>query len=258
MLKYLQELFKRKDLLIYLITSGLKAQHRNTYLGYLWWILDPLLMAIVYFFLRVVVLSMEGENIGAFLVIGLVAWKWIAATVSSSAKSISGKAGVITQVYLPKAIFPFGSNLTQLINFAFGLVVIVIFLVFYRIAPGFEVLYLPYIMLVQFIFLSAISLVVGYYCMFIRDIDNVLTHVMRLWFYSSPVIWEIDRLPERYHFIADINPAATLLISYRNILMYGTDPEVGKLALIGILSLAVTIYMVYFYHLNEHKIIKAL
>ncbi len=258
MLKYLKELYKRKDLLTYLITSGLKAQYRNTYLGYTWWILDPLLMGIVYYFLRVVILNMEGDNIGAFLIIGLVAWKWVAATVSSSAKSISGRAGVITQVYLPKAIFPFGSNLTQLINFTFGLVVIALFLAFYRIIPGPELLWLPLVMIVQFLFLSAISLVVGYYCTFIRDIDNVLNHVMRLWFYASPVVWEADRLPEQYSFIVNANPVSAILISYRNILMYGTGPELQKLLLLGIFSFAVTVYMIYFYYLNEHKIIKAL
>jgi len=258
MINYLRELFKRKDLLLYLVTSGLKAQYRNTFLGYLWWILDPLLMGAIYYFLRVIVLGMEGENIGAFLIIGLVAWHWINSSLKGSADSISGRSRIITQVYLPKAIFPFGVNLTQMINFSFGLVVVAIFLAAYRIVPGINLLWLPLIMLVQFIFLSALSLVAAYLCTFIRDIDNVLSHFLRLWFWSTPVIWEADRLPEGYHFIIDINPASALLISYRNILMSGTGPEVGKLFIIGLFSFLMTIYMLYYYHLNEHKIIKAL
>ncbi len=256
--EYLRELFKRKDLLIYLVTSGLKAQYRNTFLGYLWWILDPLLMGAIYYFLRVIVLGMEGDNVGAFLIIGLVAWHWINSSLKGSTSSITGRSRIITQVYLPKAIFPFGVNLTQLINFSFGLVVVTIFLAFYRIVPGSELLWLPVIMIVQFIFLSALSLVVAYLCMFIRDIDNVLSHFMRLWFWSTPVIWESDRLPEQYSFIVDINPASVFLLSYRNILMYGTAPEGSKLLLIGVLSCLLTIYMIYYYHLNEHKIIRAL
>lgn len=258
MKKYIQELIKRKDLLIYLVISGLKAQYRNTYLGYLWWILDPLLMGAVYYFLRVVILGMEGENIGAFLIIGLVAWQWIKTTLNSSTKSISGKARIITQVYLPKAIFPLGASLTQLINFSFGLVVIVLFLAFYSIVPDFQVLWLPFIMIIQLIFLTALALIAAYLCMFIRDIDNVLSHVIRLWFWSSPVIWEAGRLPPRYSFIVDINPASTFLISYRNIFMYGESPLFGKLLIIGFLSLLVVVYMVRYYQLNEHKIIKAL
>ncbi len=258
MAQYLQELFKRKDLLLYLVVSGLKAQYRNTFLGYLWWILDPLLMGAIYYFLRVVVLGMEGEYVGAFLIIGLVAWHWINSTLKSSAGSISGRSRIITQVYLPKAIFPFGVGLTQLINFSFGLVVVAVFLAVYRIVPGIELLWLPVIMAVQFIFLAGLALFIAYLCMFIRDIDNVLSHVMRIWFWTTPVIWEADRLPERYHFIIDINPASAFLLSYRNVLMYGAGPEMEKLLVIAVLSFALTAYMIYFYNLNEHKMIRAL
>jgi ABC-type polysaccharide/polyol phosphate export permease len=256
--KYLRELIKRKDLLLYLVVSGIKAEYRNTLLGYVWWILDPLLMGAVYYFLRVVVLGMKGDNIGAFLIIGLVAWKWIASSISKSAKSISGKSGIITQVYLPKALFPFGVTLSQGINFSFGLVVIGLFMVCYRLAPGIEILWLPVIMIVQFMFLSAISLFLAYYATFIRDIENVLNHIMRFWFYGSPVIWETGRIPSKYSYIVDANPASTFLTGYRNILMYNLPPDWQKLFLIGLVSLILIVYMIYFYHLNEHKLIKAL
>ena len=258
MTKYLTELYKRKDLLIYLVVSGLKAQYRNTYLGYAWWILDPLLMGLVYYFLRVIILEMEGDNIGAFLIIGLLSWKWFKSTITSSAKSISGKARIITQVYLPKAVFPLSVNFTQLINFSFGLIVVGFFLAAYRIIPGVEALWLPFVMLVQFLFLSALAMFVAYFCMFIRDIDNVLTHITRLWFWSTPIIWEANRLPEKFSFIVDYNPVSAFVISYRNILMYGESPQLEKLILIGIASLFFTFFMLYYYNLNEHKIIRAL
>lgn len=258
MKKYLYELNKRKDLLIHLVISGIKAEYRNTVLGYFWWILDPLLMGAVYYFLRVVVLGMEGEAIGAFLIIGLVAWKWITSAVSSSAKSITSRSGIITQVYLPKALFPFGTTMTQAINFSFGLVVIAFFLAFYRLVPGIEVIWLPVIMAIQFMFLAAISLILGYYATFVRDIENVLTHVMRFWFYGSPVIWESGRLGEEYQYIIDMNPASAFLMGYRNILMYQKPPEWEKLFIIGTASLIIIVYMVYFYSKNEHKLIKAL
>ena len=258
MKKYLIELNKRKDLLMYLVVSGIKSEYRNTFLGYIWWILDPLLMGAVYFFLRVVVLGMEGEAIGAFLIIGLVAWKWISTTVTKSAKSITSKSGIITQVYLPKALFPFGETMSQGINFTFGLVVIAAFLAFYRLVPGIEVLWLPVIMAIQFMFLSAIALILGYYSTFVRDIENVLTHVMRFWFYGSPVIWEHGRLGSDYQFIIDLNPASAFLMGYRNILMYNIAPDWQRLFIIGVISFVLIIYMLYFYHRNEHKLIKAL
>lgn len=258
MKSYLQELIKRRDLLVYLVLSGLKAEYRNTFLGYLWWILDPLMMGLVYYFLRVVVLGMEGENIGLFLIIGLIAWHWIRSTLKSATKSISDKSKVITNVYLPKAIFPISATLTQLVNFAFGLVAVAIFLVAYRVVPGIEVLWIPFIMLVQFLFLSALALFFAYVCIFIKDIDNIITHITRLWFWTSPVIWEAGRLPPRYSIILDINPATAFIMSYRNVLMYSAQPEFEKLIFIGLASLVVLVYMIYYYYQNEHKMVQAL
>ena len=258
MKKYFRDLYKRKDLLVHLVVSGLKAQHRNTYLGYVWWILDPLLMALVFYFARVLIFGMRGEYIGAYLVVGLVAWKWITSVLIGSAKSISVKSGIITQVYLPKAIFPLGSVFTQMMNFTFSLAVIAIFLAAYRLVPTVYILWFPIVMFTQVIFLTAIALVLAYSCMLIRDFENVLTHITSFWFWTTPVIWETWRLPEQYQQLLRYNPAATLLISYRNILMYQTGPLVQDLLFISMISFAVIIYMLYFYNLNEHKIIRAI
>jgi len=258
MREYIKELIKRKDLLIYLVTSGLKAQHRNTFLGYFWWLLDPMLGAAVYYFVVVVIFGMGGENFGVYLVIGMIAWRWFESTIISSSRSITGQAGIISQVYLPKMIFPLGASMTQLINFSFGLVVIAVFLAAFRIVPGIEIAWLPFIMLVQQLFLIAISLIVAYISVFIRDIENLLSHFMRVWFFASPVIWERGRIPDDYQWIVDANPVAALLDSYRNVLMYGSDPEFNKLFIMGILSIVIIAIAIYHYSQNEHKIIKVL
>src|SRR5690606_27611627 len=143
MKSYIQEMLKRKDLLYYLVKSGLKAEHRNSYLGYFWWLLDPLLNVLVYYFLVVIVLDRGGENYPLFLVIGLVVWRWISTTINSSSKSILRYSSIINQVSLPKALFPLSFTVTQLFNFAFGLVVMAGFLLIYGIMPTWYILYLP-------------------------------------------------------------------------------------------------------------------
>src|SRR5690625_4838591 len=190
---YIQEIKKRKDLIYYLVKSGLKAEHRNSYLGYFWWLLDPLLGVLVYYFLVVIILERGGENFAVFLVIGLVVWRWISSSINASAKSILRYSSIINQVYLPKSIFPLSFSITQFINFLFGLIVIAIFLIANGVTPGIELVYLPVLLVLTFVFLLAIGLVLGYFTVFIRDIDNLLTHVIRLFFYASPIIWEGGR-----------------------------------------------------------------
>ncbi|GGC85474.1 sugar ABC transporter permease [Thalassobacillus devorans] len=255
---YLQEMLKRKDLLIYLVKSGLKAEHRNSYLGYFWWLLDPLLNVLVYYFLVVVILGRGGENYPLFLVIGLVAWRAISATINTSAKSITRYSSIINQVYLPKSLFPLSFTLTQLFNFAFGLVVVAAFLAIYGVMPGWQVVYLPLIVLVQTVFLLGVGMILGYMTVFVRDIDNLLSYVIRIFFYASPIIWEGGRLPPEYSWAVDFNPIAIIVESYRAVLMHQSNPAFTGLLVIFVLSVAAIIFMIRYYSNNEHKIIKAL
>src|SRR5690625_2980093 len=139
---YIQEIIKRKDLLYYLVKSGLKAEHRNSYLGYFWWLLDPLLNVLVYYFLVVIILERGGENYPVFLVIGLVVWRWISSSINTSSKSILRYSSIINQVYLPKSIFPLSFTMTQMFNFMFGLAVIAIFLIFFGVMPSWHIIFL--------------------------------------------------------------------------------------------------------------------
>lgn len=258
MKKYLTELYKRKDLLLYLVTSGLKAQHKNSFLGYFWWLLDPFLNVFIYYFLVVVLFHSTKENYGVYLAIGLVVWKWLGSTVSLASRSIISQAGIITQVYLPKAIFPFGVTLSELINFAFGLLVVALFLVFFKVYPGIELLWLPYIIIMQILFLTAIALLLAFVCVFVRDIDTLVGHIMRVWFYGSPVIWSEDMMPERIHWLLHLNPMTHFLNSFRNVLMYHRAPDSNTLLIIGLFSALTIVLLINIYNRHEHKIIKAL
>jgi len=258
MREYLKEILKRKDLLRYLVMSGLKADNRDSYLGYLWWLLDPLLNVLVYYFVVVTILGRGGPDYPVFLVIGMVVWRWMNTTINSSAKSITRYSSIINQVYLPKAIFPMALTLTQMFNFMFGLVVIAIFLAIFGVIPTWLIVLLPLIIVVQMLFLLAVSLFLGYISVFIRDIDNVVKHTIRIFFYASPVIWESSRFPERYDWLIAINPIAIILNAYRDVLMYHQMPNFLQLLIVGLCSLVAIGLLFRHYSKNEHKIIKAL
>src|SRR5581483_9901144 len=206
MKKYLHDLLKRRDLLLYLVTSGLKAQYRNSFLGYAWWLLDPLLGVAIYYFVVVYVFHRGGGDYGMFLAIGLIVWRWLNATASTASRSIVAQSNIIKQIYLPKLIFPFGAVLTQLINFGFGLLVIALFAIFFRFTPGPTALWLPYITLMQLCFFTLIATTLSYVSVFVRDIEEVVGHILRVWFFGSPVIWPEELLGEKNHWIIALNP----------------------------------------------------
>jgi lipopolysaccharide transport system permease protein/teichoic acid transport system permease protein len=259
MRKYLRHLFERKDLIIYLVISGLKAQYKNSLLGCFWWLLDPFLNVMIYYFIVVVVFHRGGGyEYGMFLVTGMIVWRWLSSTIGSASKSIVGQSGIITQVYLPKAVFPIGAALTQLINFGFGLLVIAIFFAFFRVTPGMKAFWLPFIIMMQMYFLMAIAFPIAYICVFVRDIDNIVDHLMRLWFFGSPVIWQESMIPNKWKWLLDINPMCHFLRSYRNVLMHNSTPDYVALSWIGLTSIIILMLMIYYYSYAEYKIIKAL
>ncbi len=257
--KYLKDLFKRKDLIAYLVTSGLKSQNKNSFLGYFWWLLDPFLNVGIYYFVVVIIFKRaDGANYGIYLVVGMIVWRWLQSTVASASRSILSQSGIITQVYLPKGIFPIGASFTQLINFGFGLVVVGIFFTYFEVDPGIKLLWLPYIIMMQLLFMMAIAFFVAYVCVFVRDIDNIINHLMRLWFFGSPVIWYDSMIPAKGRWLLDINPMYHFLGSFRNVLMHNSNPDYLALYTIGMSSLIFIVLMIFFYSRFEHRIIKAL
>ena len=256
---YINELLKRTDLIKYLVVSGLKSQNKNSYLGFFWWLLDPLLQVVIYYFVVVIIFQRaRGADYGIYLATGLIECRWMATSISTATRSIISQSGIITQVYLPKVTFPLCTVLSQMINFGFGLIVIALCFVFFQIKPGLANIWLPFVISIQFLFLLALSMMIAYLSVFIRDMELLVTHLLRLWFYGSPVIWYADMVPERVSWIIHINPATIFLMSYRSIMINNAAPDVMALTLIGFLSSISIFLLLYLYTNYEHKIIKAL
>src|SRR5690625_1402990 len=204
------------------------------------------------------ILNRGGPDYQVFLVIGLIVWRWISSSINASANSVLRYSSIINHVALPNMIFPLSSTISHLVNFLFGLIVIAFFLLFFVVVPTWHIVYLPLIIIITLLFLLAVGAVLGYITVFVRDIDNMLTHVIRVFFYASPIIWEGGRLPPEYGWAVAINPIAILVDSYRDVLMYHQTPNFIGLGIISVLSILAIVYMVYHYNKNEHKIIKAL
>src|SRR5690625_496774 len=184
MRKYIKEILKRRELVKYLVISGQKADNRDSYLGYFWWLLDPLLNVLIFYFLRVVILESDVENLALILATGVVVWKWMSATINGSSRSITRYSSIINQVYLPKSIFPIATTFSQMFNFSFGLIVIAIFLAAFGVVPGWELIYLLFIILFQLLFLLVICFFIYYILIFIRNFDFLIKLNIRLFFYT--------------------------------------------------------------------------
>lgn len=227
-------------LILYKAEADLRAEAAKTYIGVLWWVLDPVLMMAVFYLVFAVLLQRGTEHFVQFLLIGLVAWRWFLGTVTSGANSIGGGAkGLMRQVYLPKIIFPLVVVVTDLFKFAVVVLLLLVFLWISGFAPNTAYLALPLLLLLQLVLIIGLTCLLAALVPFLPDMLIVVRHLLMMLFFLSGIFYSVDRIPPEYRDYFFLNPMAVLIDSYRGILMHAQWPPFGRL--LGVLVLAVLI-----------------
>ena len=227
------------DLILYKTYADLKSESERTYVGFLWWAIEPVIAMAVYYVVFELVFQRDVPNYVTFLFVGLVPWRWFNTAVMRGANSIIGARGLIQQVYVPKAVFPLTNFVVDTIKF---LVVLLLVLIVVRVG-GFPIgaayLALPLLLLVQGLFIVSLTLLIAAVAPFLPDVRIVIENVMRLLFFLSGVFYDIGDMSPRMQAWFRINPMTTVIESYRNILMHDAWPAFGALAVITVLSLMI-------------------
>lgn len=235
MFKELKKIFERKELVKNLVIKQLKVRYKSSSLGFLWSLLNPLLMMLVYsaVFSRMVRGGAEGiDNYAAFLVVGLFTWNFFAGSLSDSVNAFMGNASLIKKVYFPRIILPVSSVLTNLVNYLLSLAVVFILLGIWGIYPNWSVLYLPAVILIMLLICAGFSFLLATLNVIFRDIEHMIQVVLLAWFFLSPVIYSYEvMIPEHYHELYLMNPMAGLIISFQKILYFGEAPPLNLLLL---------------------------
>ena len=246
-----REMLGRRRLIGYLVRANLKRTHSDTLLGQLWWILDPLLLMAVYVVLIAVVFQRGTPDYPLFIFAAILPWKWFATTLSASSVAVTGREGLIRQVQFPKLVLPASTTLAGTVSFLFGLIALAIMYLFYldRLSP--MVLLIPVIAAVQFVFALSLAILLAALNAFYRDVQNVLGHALRLWFYASPGLYSLDHVTHAptLRSLLGLNPMAPILESYRDVI-YGAEsggsvwPDFIGLAAVLVFSLLLLVLSV--------------
>ena len=224
-------LWQRRHLLRVLIGSNLKRQNKNSVLGYLWWLLDPILLTCVFYILVAVLFRRGGGNQPyiLFLIIGLLSWKAFSDSVGQAVASIRAQASILKSISFPKAVLPLSLVFSNTVHFLFALVVIVALSLWYGNEygtwPNVYYLMLPVVIALQVLFTVGMAFLVSTLGLFFEDTGNIVQHLLRMWYFLSPGLYSIDLVPERYQAVYRLNPLCELMTSYRDILMLGRMPD---------------------------------
>jgi len=246
-----RELTGRWRLVRYLVGADLKRTHADTALGQAWWLLDPILQMLVYYFLFAIILQRETPDFLLFLFAAILPWKWFSTTVNGAMNSVVGRQGLIRQVQFPKIVLPVASTVAETFSFAIGLIALAILFIPYHDRLSIWVLAIPVIAAVQLVFSLGVAIILAAANAFYRDVANVMGHLLRLLFYVSPALYALWEVPnETLRNLMMLNPLAVLLTAYRTVIWgtetvdHGTQPDFLALGILLVVSLGLLVLAV--------------
>jgi len=237
----LVDMFGRRRLTRYLVGADIKRTHADTLFGQLWWIIDPLLQMGVYIILVTIIFARKTPDYPLFIFAAILPWKWFSTSLNDATLSVTGRQQLIRQIQFPKIVLPSASVIAGTLSFTFGLVALGVVYLFYLDRLTAWILLLPIIAAVQFLFTMAMAILLSALNAFFRDIQNVLRHFLRLWFYLSPGLYSLSAIAGSHKIVYDIlslNPFAVLFDSYRSVI-WGSDYVIAGSANVA----SVTVYL---------------
>lgn len=236
------------NIVFYRAMAELRAEATRTYAGYLWWLIQPLLMFVVYYIAFNLMLNDQRDDFAVFLFTGIVIWQWFAVSVQRCSGSLIASQSLMQQVNLHKSVFPFAIMLVNAVKFLVTLLILISVLTLAGHPPGTAWLYLPVVLLIELIVIAGFGCFSAMISPFVPDFQHILMTVLHLAFFVSGVIYDLEMLPERYRTVLELNPMAVVIDQTREVLMYNNAPDFAELllpSLIGTALLALSLALIH-------------
>jgi teichoic acid transport system permease protein len=228
---YVRELWRRRQFAFELARTNLRAQHFNTVLGQLWLVLNPLLLAFVYFMLVEIVRSgSRGSEFFAHLMLGLFAYRVVSISVKQGARSVVGGGRLILNTAFPRALLPLASVMTAVLRFVPTLAIYAVMHVIAGLPVGPHLLWSLPILALIVVLASGAAMLTAAAQVYFRDLRNLLTYFLRIWLYASPILYYAEEVPERFEPVLWLNPLYPLLGSLSDVVNQGQSPSAGLTA----------------------------
>ncbi|WNG18384.1 ABC transporter permease [Cystobacter fuscus] len=232
MLRNLRELYQYRGLLLSLTQRELKARYRNSVLGFLWTFLNPMLQMAVYTLLFSVYMRQKLEAYTFFVFVGLLPWIWFSSSLSAGASSISDRRDLLTKVRFPAQVLPATVVVTNLVNYLLSLPLMIVLGFFFGRWPTWHIVAFPVVLLIQLCVTLALSYLLSALNVFFRDLQQIVTNLLTLWFFVTPIFYQSLTIPEHVRTLAVLlNPMAVMVTSYQAIFYEQRLPDAGPLLL---------------------------
>lgn len=229
-MKKIKELYAYRQMIISLVQRELRGRYKGSVLGFLWTFINPLLQLVVYTMVFSVIMRNDIEKYYMFLFVALVPWSLISAAMVNGSTCIVSTPDMVKKIYFPREVLPLANTVSNFVNMLLCFVVVFVVL----IVTGFGVnpqalLYMPIIMIVEFVLALGIALLTSALTVYMRDVAYILSIIAMAWQFLTPVMYSSDTVPEELLPIFRMNPMTPVIEAYRDILYYKVCPDLSTL-----------------------------
>ncbi len=258
-IQHLRELVRYRELVRNLVVSELKARYKASVLGFVWSLLNPLAMMLVFTVVFSFLLTDKNrvEKYPLFLLCGLLPWNYFTAAVMGSIQSVVGNANLVKKVHFPREALPIAGVLAQLVNFLLAFIVLFAALLVFRAHFSPWLWLLPLVILIQTCFALGIAFILSTLNVFYRDTMMIMDVIMLAWFFLTPVVYSAAAYPRAYLLLGHIvdvrrwayilNPMASLINMYRDLLFLGSRTDLDFFLRTTITALVVLVFGYWFF-----------
>jgi homopolymeric O-antigen transport system permease protein len=248
----LQEVWHSRELLYFLIWRDIKLRYKQTALGAIWAIIQPLLPMLIFtlFFGRLAHVPSNGIAYSLFAYAGLLPWTYFSNAVSNSSSSVVGNANLVTKVYFPRMLIPLSGVLAALVDFFIASAILVAMMIWHRVPLCASQLWIPPILLATTLLAAGTGMLFAALNVRFRDIRFVLPFFVQFWMFATPVIYPASLVPAKWRWLLALNPMAGLVEGFRAAL-FGTALEWQMLAISTLAATLILIYSAYFFRRAE-------
>jgi lipopolysaccharide transport system permease protein len=253
MLANIQELSSHRGLLISWVIRDIKVRYKQSLMGAGWAILQPLSATLIFavIFSRFVRVDTEGIPYPIFYYSALLPWTFFNSSITFGVSSLVSNMSLVTKIYFPREILPLSAVLASMVDFFIASLIFVGMMVFYQVPLNASLICVPLLLLIQIVFTLGVVLLASAMNVFYRDVRFVVPLGLQLWMYLTPIIYPLSMVPPQFRAVYMLNPMASIIDSYRRIILLGEWPSFPYLVLGGLVSVVLLIIAYWYFKRSE-------
>ena len=250
----LHELWEYRELLVSFFTRDVKIRYKQTVLGFLWAIIQPLFLMVVFslFFGRLAQIPSDGIPYPLFSFAALIPWTLFAEGLTRSSTSMVNNANIMTKVYFPRLIMPISGILSPLVDFIIAFVVLLLMMAYYGFVPTIAIVLLPLFILLALMTSLAVGLWLSALNVKYRDFQYTIPFIIQIWLFVSPVVYPASMIPQQWQFLYALNPMSGVIEGFRWALLGTNPPEAMILISVGVVVFLLVGGLFYFKRMEQY------